>query len=267
LLIQVSLPCALFSPSNCVITYRGGTNVINAPQVDYLTKVFAPMVNKLGVQLDIQISKRGYFPKGGGLVKLSTKPLTSLQPLCLEDRGEINTIEIFSFCSGNLSPDVATRMATAAEKHLKFRLKDYNNIKYIKNDTKEPGTSDEGAGILIVAKSSTGCILGGSAVGEKGKKAEDVGLKAAKALAYNIECGGCIDEYLQDQLIIFMALANGVSRVKIGPPTEHTNTSIYICQQLTGANFSITEAQGTYKQNTHILECTGTAYQNPNLSQ
>jgi len=154
-------------------------------------------------------------------------------------------------------------MATGAEKHMKFRLKDYKNIKYITKAAKEPGISDEGAALLVIAKSSTGCILCGSAIGEKGKKAEDVGIEAAKSLAKDIEHGACIDEYLQDQVIIFMALANGVSRVKIGPATGHTKTAIYFSEMLTGAKFSITKAPGAYKEDTHWLECTGISYQNP----
>lgn len=35
------------------------------------------------------------------------------------------------------------------------------------------------------------------------------------------------------QLIIFMALAKGVSRVKSGPITLHTQTAIHFAEQLT----------------------------------
>lgn len=40
---------------------------------------------------------------------------------------------------------------------------------------------------------------------------------AVKELFDNIDAGGCVDEYLQDQLIVFMALAAGRSTVLTGP--------------------------------------------------
>jgi len=255
----------LFSGGNCRISYRGGTNALNAPPIDYLIKVFAPMAQKFGFTFHTEVSKRGYFPRGGGVVELTTTPIKFLQPIRLEERGDITSIEIFSFCNGNLGPDVAKRMATAADKHLKFRLKELKNIKYITNAVKEPGASDNGAAILIIAQTSTGCLLCGSAIAEKGKKAEDVGMQAAKELARDIECGGTVDQYLQDQLIIFMALADGVSKILIGAPTEHTRTSIHFSGAMTGAKFTITKAPGAHKQDLYWLECTGIGYKNQYL--
>jgi RNA 3'-terminal phosphate cyclase len=44
---------------------------------------------------------------------------------------------------------------------------------------------------------------------EKGAKAEDIGRIAAEVLLEALATGGCVDEWLQDQLIVFMALASG----------------------------------------------------------
>lgn len=43
-----------------------------------------------------------------------------------------------------------------------------------------------------------------------------MGEDAANELITNINHGGCVDEYLQDQLIILMALAHGTSKIKSG---------------------------------------------------
>ena len=43
------------------------------------------------------------------------------------------------------------------------------------------------------------------------------------------------------QLIIFMALANGVSRVKSGPITLHTQTAIHFAEQLTKVSPEVQE--------------------------
>jgi len=118
---------------------------------------------------------------------------------------------------------------------------------------------------VITAHTDTGCILAGSSLGAKGKRAEAVGIEAAEELLRNISHGGCVDEYLQDQIVLFMSLADGVSRVKIGPPTEHTRTSIYFSEMLTGAKFLLKEANRTGTEETYWLECKGIGYRNPQL--
>lgn len=93
-----------------------------------------------------------------------------------------------------------------------------------------------------------------------GVYADKVGIEAAEMLLKNIRHNGCVDEFLQDQvsvresdthtrthsatllwpysdsplqLIIFMALAKGTSRIRTGAVTLHTQTAIHIAEQLT----------------------------------
>lgn len=73
--------------------------------------------------------------------------------------------------------------------------------------------------------------------------------------------GCCVDQYLQDQLVIFMALANGVSRVRAGPLTLHTTTGIHMTSMFTGAEFKTVEDNGTT-----IIECKGVGFQNQFLA-
>lgn len=56
--------------------------------------------------------------------------------------------------------------------------------------------------ISLVAEMSTGCILGGSALGGRHLKAEEVGMKAADELFQSIYTGACVDSYSQDQVIL-----------------------------------------------------------------
>ena len=44
---------------------------------------------------------------------------------------------------------------------------------------------------------------------------------------------------LQDQLIIFMALADGESSMTCSEPTLHTRTAMVIAEKLTGAKFTV----------------------------
>ena len=70
----------------------------------------------------------------------------------------------------------------------------------------------------------------------------------------------CVDEYMQDQMIIFMALAKGESKMLAGPLTLHSQTAIHIATQLTQAKFCVSPIQtGTNSQT--LITCHGIGYQ------
>lgn len=98
-------------------------------------------------------------------------------------------------------------------------------------------------------------------MGSRNERPFESGKKVANDLIQCIKSRSCVDSYVQDQLIIFMALARGVSRVRCNlPVTMHTKTAIYIAELLTEAKFKITE-----EVSTAIIECTGVNFENPNV--
>jgi len=259
LLIQISFPCMIFGPGPYNVTYKGGTDAIMAPQLDYFSRVFKPFVSKFGIDFEIELVKRGFYPRGGGIVRLKTNPVTSLSPITVEERGNIVKIDVYAFSTGGIPEHVPKRMSDSAVTILKKNLDttvDYHI--HLSKETQQTAFGD-GTAIMICAQSSTGCIIAGSAIGEKGKKAESVGEEAANHLLTDISHGGCTDEYLQDQIIIFMALAEGNSKVKVGPISEHTSTSIHYTGLLTGAKFTVTPTK-IDKEQTFWLECSGIGF-------
>lgn len=77
-------------------------------------------------------------------------------------------------------------------------------------------------------------MLGGSALGSRKETSYETGRRAVNELVRSIEGGSCVDQYVQDQLIVFMALAKGISRIRCDfPLTLHTQTAIYIAEKLT----------------------------------
>ena len=52
-----------------------------------------------------------------------------------------------------------------------------------------------GAGVLVVAETTTGCLLAASGIGERGVQAEDVAAKACDELIEVIESGACVDQW------------------------------------------------------------------------
>lgn len=264
LLAQVALPCAIFSPGEVCLQLCGGTNADMAPQIDEFTEIFLPNVSKFGFSFEFEVVRKGFFPKGGGRVNFFLTPVAYLKPINMVDVGKVTEVQGWSFTAGNLPVRLAERMAAACNAHLKEadceRLRGINpQIESYKEDSNAAvGT---GSGIVVVARTSTGCILGGSALGSPRSSGEAVGKKAAEELLEAIETGGTVDKYIQDQMIIFMALADGESKLLCGPLTLHTETAIHIAEKLTGAKFKVEASPGT--DNSWLITCRGIGFRNP----
>ena len=202
LLLQVSLPCLLFSRSSTpsTLTLRGGTNASMAPQIDYTQNLFLPFLRaQFGIpsELDLRVEKRGYFPRGGGKVCCSIPPITGPLPaLTLTARGDVSVIRGEARVGG-LPAHLAQKMVEGAKAEL-VRA-GYGSVPFEIAAIREKNEAAvaSGGGILLWAETSTGCRIGGSALSEKKKESEDVGEEAAKELAANLQHGGCVDEYLQ----------------------------------------------------------------------
>ena len=60
---------------------------------------------------------------------------------------------------------------------------------------------------------------------------------------------------MQDQLIIFMALAQGTSRMSCGEPSLHTRTAMSIAERLSTATFRVKKPKKSMQH--WIIECEG----------
>lgn len=246
LLLQAVIPYALFNPGNTWVL-KGGTNATMAPQFDYCEHIFLPTIyERLKLPEDVlqpKVFRRGYFPKGGGEVQFTStlNLLKPLPPITLTERGEISNIWIRSFYAGKFPRSVAKQMGEAAEIHVKNQIPNASISKSVVYDNPAVGN---GSGILLVATTTTGCRFGGSALCSPKSHPDDVGIKAATELCNAVSEGGCVDDYLQDQLILYMALSSGTSEIVTGSLTLHTQTAIWVAEQLCPARFDVTKLNG-----------------------
>ncbi|KRT82383.1 hypothetical protein AMK59_4894 [Oryctes borbonicus] len=247
LLLQVSIPCLLFADGESKLKLQGGTNAEMAPQIEYVTEVFRPIMEKFGATFDFQLNKRGYFPRGGGEVEVSIKPVSKLRPVQMLEQGQVTRLYGWSFVAGAVPLGIAHGMADAAESDLKRYGINVNVERYKESPDMAEGNC---SGILIVAETNTGNIFGGSALGKRDEKPQVTGSKAAMEIIKTVSEGACVDDHGQDQIIILMALADGVSRIKVGSLTMHTKTAIYIAEKLTKAKFKT-----TINDSCTIIEC------------
>lgn len=230
LILQSFMIIAPFVSKPSKIQITGGTDIPWAPSVDYIIHVTLPLLEKMGYKANINIIKRGHYPKGGGEVKAEILPLKKLYPINILN-SEIDSIKGISHAS-NLPIHVAHRQASSAEKILKKTGYDIDiKIEHSSNNL------GPGSGIVLWAQGNT--RLGGSDIGRPGKPAELVGTKAAQNLLFNLKTNSALDEHMGDQIIPYMAIA-GNSKVKVSKLTPHTITNLNVVEKFLNKKFEVT---------------------------
>eukprot|EP00743_Colponemidia_sp_Colp-15_P004574 GILK01004931.1.p1 GENE.GILK01004931.1~~GILK01004931.1.p1 ORF type:complete len:374 (+),score=61.32 GILK01004931.1:33-1124(+) len=259
LMMQASLPVLLYCQHPSIVTYKGGTFVSTSPPILFVRDVLMPTLQRMGIHFELAVKQTGYYPRGGGNVQLNINPIRYVEPILLMDRGNISSIRLRVFAAGNAPKSAPKRMAAAARELLVSAFgTDVSVDTLIEMETHTPSS---GTGINITAETSTGCLFHGSACGDRDTPFEETGRTAAQFLIESIQHGGCVDEHLQDQLIIFMALARGRSSIRCGPLSLHTETAIYIAKQFTNANFTVRKEEENF-----VVECDGIGFENRHLS-
>ncbi len=256
LLAQVSLPCLLFGRTPCELDLRGGTNADFAPIVEYYSEVFLPSLRRFGVAeeaVEFEVLRKGYFPRGGGHVRLRVcqPPALPLAPVEMVDRGEVSKVTVRASVAGTLPVRLAEEMAESARAALTGRLPP--SVEFETSCFKETSAAGNGSSVFVRAETTTGCVLGDSAVGSPKTRPRETGAAAANGLLLSLESGACADRWLQDQLVVFMALAGGRSRVRTGPLTMHAETAIDVARRFTEAKFQVLEEE----DGSRIVECQG----------
>ncbi|CAG9466632.1 unnamed protein product [Pedinophyceae sp. YPF-701] len=261
LLAQAALPCAVFaSPAvgapdaRVRMTLQGGTDADLAPPVGYMQQVLLPTLREhFGVRVEMEVRRRGFFPRGGGVVNVSLMPLAHgnrLPALRLAGpgrRGDVTSLSIRTFHAGVVTQDNAERMARAAKSTLCERIHALRSVPTDVGAEHVPPEAavGDGGGVLIVARTAGGCVLGAARAGERGVAPEATGAEAAEELARSLEVhDSCVDVHLADQLVVFMALAEGRSEIATTKPTLHTYTAMHVARAMTGAAFSCQEGPG-----------------------
>lgn len=66
---------------------------------------------------------------------------------------------------------------------------------------------------------------------------------------------------MQDEMVFYMALVRGESRILAGPLTLNAETAIHIATQLTYAKFTVTRVSSDSGVNSsNIIQCQGIGY-------
>jgi RNA 3'-terminal phosphate cyclase (ATP) len=212
LIIQAWLPVALVHGGTLMVT--GGTEVQGAPTIDYLEHLLLRVLRHHGAEVTLDLLQRGYFPAGGGAVKVTVAPST-LDPIRISESLRRST-GICSSAAG-LPHHVVERQMSAAERAMR--------------GIPDIGTPEQLIDLRTEGGPGSSCTVwagthGGSMLGRRGLPAEKVGAEAVANLQEERVAGGDVDQYLADQLLVYLAVAGG--EYTAGRFTLHAETMLWL---------------------------------------
>ncbi len=231
LVLQSLVPVLCFGKTKTMFRIRGGTNNPNAPTFEYFQQIFFYFLRRLGVDCGLRLLRRGFYPRGGGEVEGYIVPVQKIPSFSLTERPNLTKVSINAYTS-KLPPHVAKRMAESCRQRLEANGIAVTEMREEVLTESMPGCAmDPGAGIFVMGEFDT-VRMGVDKLGEKGVPAEKVGQDAAESFLKEYRSGAPVDTHLGDMLVIYAALAEGVSTYRVSTLTMHTLTSIDVCKAL-----------------------------------
>jgi len=229
LLLHALIPPLIHAERETEIELTGGTNVLWSPTTDFFRHVFCNFIDKMGVNIKVDVKKHGFYPRGGGKILARIQPNKNLKVINLLDRGEFERIDAWSISSRDLKEKrVAERQLSAFREIL--NEEGHEHIAYV--DALSTGTS-------IHAHVHYGNTkLGADVLGEKGKLAEEIGKECALLLKEQMDSGACLDKWMADQILPYMAMAGGGS-VCVAEITDHCRSNMWVIEKFLPVKFEI----------------------------
>ncbi|MBL7223251.1 MAG: RNA 3'-phosphate cyclase [Candidatus Brocadiae bacterium] len=217
------LPLALAS-GRSILTITGGTHALFAPTYHFLERQWAVLLRRIGVEVELDLVRAGFYPRGGGEIRAKIHPATAVRPLTLGPRGELERLEGVSAVS-DLPKAIAERQRRRAMAQLRKAGLDAG----IELASLPP--AGKGTVLHLLATFEGGGRACYDALGARGKRAEAVADEAAEGLVSFLATSGAIDEHAADQLILPLALANGPSSFPVPAVTSHLLTNARVIER------------------------------------
>ncbi len=235
LVLQTVLPALAFAGTRTVVTVRGGTHVPFSPTYHYAAFVLLPMLSRIGVRVSLDIRSYGFYPTGGGEVIAEITPVEEIRPVRLPERGKALCVKGWSG-AGNLPMSIAVRQRDAALDAIRRRFAGDPfpvGIELLSAPTPGQGT------FLFLCVETENAVAGFASLGERGKRAEDVGKEAVSDLADYLETGAALDPHLPDQLALYLALCREESFFTTSRLTHHLATNLWTIGRFRALAYSI----------------------------
>jgi RNA 3'-terminal phosphate cyclase (ATP) len=229
LLFQALLVPLSFAAGPSRLSLLGGTHVPGGPPVPYLADVYLPTLRRLGVRAEVRLRRWGWYPAGGGELEATIQPAPSLRGLVCDEPADVGRVRGLSAVS-RLPGSIAERQRRRAAERLAAAGVSTEIAVEEDATARGPGT------LLFLAVPGR---AGFTALGRRGVPAERVADEAVDALLHFGACGAAVDDHLADQLVPFLALAEGPSRLTCPTVSSHLRTVIWVVRQFVSVGITV----------------------------
>lgn len=248
LVLQTLIPVLLYASEPSVVIVKGGTHNSMAPPYHYLKDSFIPILQKIGIDIQVELINAGFYPAGGGSVKMTIVPPSSVSPIFLtrDTCSSITSIK-FSVVSTPQVPDFVSKIqydTVSKMLHTINSSKGYpaSLAPLGRNDVERIQVQAKGNGNLVqgiiqrncdILKKGVCSFLFSNVVtsfSERDIKASVVASKAVEDIVSFLPTGMPVDEHLSDQLLLPLALLGG-GEFEMVPTTssnQHFTTNLEI---------------------------------------
>jgi RNA 3'-terminal phosphate cyclase (ATP) len=221
LVLQTILPGLLTASEPSVVSIEGGTHNPHSPPYEFLERAYLPLVAKLGARVVSELERPGYYPAGGGKLRVNIEPAKALTRIDIIERGAVLTQKATATVA-NLPRDIAQREISTLRQELGW---DGSLCEVItRRDSPGPGN------VVSVEIESEHIREVFTSFGERGIRAEAVAQRVAAEvrdyLAHDVPVG----RHLADQLVLLLAMSGGGSFRTLAP-TSHTTTQLELVPQ------------------------------------
>ena len=231
LVLQTILPALMLADAPSRLVLEGGTHNIHAPPFDFLTRIFLPILNRMGPRVAARLVRHGFYPAGGGRIEVDIDPCATLSPVELIERGALRSVEARAIVAA-LPGGIAARELDAAAKVLGWT----DEARRIEQLPDEVGPGN----ILMLEAVFDEAAELMSGFGQLGVPAQVVGEKAAKRMAGYLASGAVAGPYLADQLLLPFALAGGGCFTTV-KPSQHSRTCAAVIARFLPIAFTFEE--------------------------
>ncbi len=237
LVLQAMLLAGSKTDKPLKINITGGTNVMWAPPIDTYHQVLFPLMNRMGIKVDAEILERGFFPEGGGRVSALLDPVKKISPLDLPDLGELKKIRGICFIQ-NL-PDWITKQLISG---CSGPFEPFGGAEI---EIERTTGISKGAGLCLVAEYEKG-FLGSNVITARGRSPKDAAADAANDLIREMKSGATLDVNTADQLLPYMAMADGDSVFSVSRISRHLLSQMDTLETFLDVGFGVERRENVY---------------------
>lgn len=213
LVLQAIIPVCWAAGTSLTLNITGGTDVAWSPTTDYLQYVLLPAWCTMGLDANVIVERRGYYPKGGGRMSLVVRP-SLLRPAELVGSGPLSM--------------QASCVASGCDVILPKGI----------HCTVWRSPSDSSGAALLLYGTGNGRYVGIDSIYRRGFD---------DSLIRRWEQSSSVDDNLADMLVVPASVAPGTSTFRVGCVSRHLKSVLEVASHITGCRYGMLGMDGDVK--------------------